>query len=203
MSKSIEQTPSAERRKEVRALWRGTGAIGPPSSSVALASELEFYAFIAALDAQHAETLAKERASWEQYSAARIERLNQTIEEMKAKHASAIFDTNAQWRCFHCDEVFTSPTDARLHFGGSSADEPACKIKAAGEHALLKALRVAYAKLAEFNRGESDMAIAMQHAEDDHRRALKEAEQLGFDRGVESSRAEVAAMRNAVGTQAS
>ena len=33
-----------------------------------------------------------------------------------------------QWRCFFCDEVFTSKSDARIHFGaeGCTSDVPAC-----------------------------------------------------------------------------
>lgn len=33
------------------------------------------------------------------------------------------------WRCFHCDEVFTDPAEARQHFGSRRfADVPACQL---------------------------------------------------------------------------
>lgn len=34
----------------------------------------------------------------------------------------------AQWRCFHCDEVFTDRADAADHFGTSELQRPACQI---------------------------------------------------------------------------
>jgi hypothetical protein len=46
----------------------------------------------------------------------------------------------AEWRCFHCDEVFTDKTEAREHFGEYLDDSPACLIK--GEDGgLLKRVR--------------------------------------------------------------
>lgn len=31
-----------------------------------------------------------------------------------------------EWRCFHCDEVFTDEANARLHFGSFIDSEPGC-----------------------------------------------------------------------------
>jgi hypothetical protein len=33
-----------------------------------------------------------------------------------------------EWRCFHCDEVFTDATEAAQHFGTKLWQEPACQI---------------------------------------------------------------------------
>lgn len=44
------------------------------------------------------------------------------------------------WRCFHCDEYFTSENSARLHFGATDGDLPACRIKAGAEGSMLEAL---------------------------------------------------------------
>lgn len=35
-----------------------------------------------------------------------------------------------EWRCFHCDDVFTDSEEARVHFGDYLNSEPACKIGA-------------------------------------------------------------------------
>lgn len=39
-------------------------------------------------------------------------------------------DIGKEWRCFHCDEVFTSEADAALHFGSSEIETAACKVDA-------------------------------------------------------------------------
>jgi len=56
-----------------------------------------------------------------------------------------------EWRCFHCDDVFTDRAEALEHFGETMDDDPLCKIKAdedglAGEvRRLQKELDEAYA----------------------------------------------------------
>lgn len=95
------------------------------------------------------------------------------------------------WRCFHCDEVFRSVDAARLHFGSDQFREPACLIKAAGEHALLVALRNAEDELRRYRAEDSDVLRAMHSQESDHVQALRREEEKGYSRGIRDARREV------------
>ena len=55
-----------------------------------------------------------------------------------------------EWRCFHCDEVFTTTGAARDHFGERPECIPACQIKVGEERGLVMALRKAETKIAKF-----------------------------------------------------
>lgn len=97
-------------------------------------------------------------------------------------------EAEAEWRCFHCDEVFTDRHAARDHFGHDDTCEPACKIKMGAERSLLTALR----------RSERDAADAWAaiHSESTeaaknyfgtqarHQTQLITAEELGYERGL-------------------
>lgn len=88
------------------------------------------------------------------------------------------------WRCFHCDEVFTTEVDARLHFGIRDGDEPACKIKAPGEFALLDALRDAQTDLMQYWAEDTKLIRAMHSMQADHQTALRREEEKGYARGL-------------------
>jgi hypothetical protein len=88
------------------------------------------------------------------------------------------------WRCFHCDEVFTTRVDAECHFGRWESDEPACKIKAPGEFALLQALRNAHTQLWRYRNDDSDILRAMASMQADHAVALRREEEKGYARGL-------------------
>lgn len=97
-----------------------------------------------------------------------------------------------QWRCFHCDEVFTDFSATKDHFGFEPSHDPACRIKMGGERSLIEALR----------RAEKDAADAWAAIHDEtteaakayyaqmtrHRQQLIAAEQAGYDRGVDDCR---------------
>src|SRR4029077_15419037 len=93
-----------------------------------------------------------------------------------------------RWRCFHCDQVFTERVDARNHFGGDEGATPACLIKAAGEFALLQALRNAQDELARYRAEDSDTLRAMASMQADHAVALRRAEEEGYARGLKDAR---------------
>jgi hypothetical protein len=93
-----------------------------------------------------------------------------------------------RWRCFHCDEVFTAEVDARNHFGTREDSDPACRIKAAGEFALLAALRNAEDALNRYRSEDSDIIRAMQSMVSDNARALICEEEKGFTRGLEDAK---------------
>lgn len=96
------------------------------------------------------------------------------------------------WRCFHCDEVFTSEHDARLHFGRDEGSLPACQIKGS-EHGLVEALRRAENDVADAwhaIHSESTDAAKAYHAQNGrHQEQLKAVEQVGYDRGLADAKA--------------
>lgn len=94
-----------------------------------------------------------------------------------------------QWRCFHCDEMFTTQVDAENHFGRYEHDTPACVIKASGEFALLRALRNAESQLLRYHSEDSDVMRAMASMQSDHIQALSREEEKGYARGVRDARA--------------
>jgi hypothetical protein len=79
--------------------------------------------------------------------------------ELLRDAASAL--TRLEWRCFHCDEVFTAPGAACDHFGASQGAESGCLIdrvaveeggKPERGRGLLMALRKAEADIAQLRR---------------------------------------------------
>lgn len=52
-----------------------------------------------------------------------------------------------EWRCFHCDEVFTDKAEARDHFGADETATPACRI-GPRDKGLLEVLRRTEGELA-------------------------------------------------------
>lgn len=88
------------------------------------------------------------------------------------------------WRCFFCDDVFTTQVDAENHFGRYEHAEPACVIKAPGEFALLRALRNAEGQLERYRSEDSDIMRAMASMQSDHIQALRREEEKGYARGL-------------------
>ena len=100
---------------------------------------------------------------------------------------SADFDTGP-WTCFHCDETFTTRREAKHHFGADEAETPICKVKGAGEWALLDALRKA---IDERNKAweamgheDTDCMRALYAARVDHATALVREEERGYAKGL-------------------
>lgn len=103
-----------------------------------------------------------------------------------------------EWRCFHCDEVFTEEHSAKLHFGMDQCSDPACVIKMGAEKSLLVALRKAENELADawaaIHNESTESAKAYYAQQSRHGEQLRAAEELGFERGI----AEVKQLRNKV-----
>lgn len=93
-----------------------------------------------------------------------------------------------EWRCFHCDEVFTNNRCASLHFGRDEDSEPACLIKAGAEQGLLGALRDAEYAAADAQQAVAnectDAAKAYYAQATRHSQALRAAEEAGYERGL-------------------
>jgi hypothetical protein len=97
------------------------------------------------------------------------------------------------WTCFHCGETFKTPGAARDHFGFAPSSEPGCRIKIGAERGLLMALRKAEEEIAR-NRDEDGPAVAvimreMRAMQGRHSDALRAAEELGYERGLNDGRA--------------
>lgn len=86
-----------------------------------------------------------------------------------------------QWRCFHCDEVFTGRWAAE-HFGKDGAT-PACKIKSHEGH-LVTYIRELEDQIERYRADDSHVMRSIQALEADHRQALIRAEEEGYNRGV-------------------
>ena len=96
------------------------------------------------------------------------------------------------WRCFHCDETFTSEYDARLHFGADETATPACQIKGS-DRGLLGALREAerdaadawHAVLSE----ATDAAKAVFSQNSRHQRQMRALEESAYEKGLADAKA--------------
>lgn len=97
-----------------------------------------------------------------------------------------------EWRCFHCDEIFTDRRCAADHFGASEDCEPACQIKMGAERSMLTALRRAENDANEMMQRlqteTTDSAKAYYAQTARHQEQLRIAEELGFERGLIAER---------------
>lgn len=123
-------------------------------------------------------------------------------DEGKVRYALAgkatVPETERHWRCFHCDEVFTTEHTARLHFGETECQSPACQIKAGAEMSMLEALRRAEeearkAVIAMHEEG-TDGWTAFRRLEGRTKQNAEAAENLGYERGLRDGRAEAATL---------
>jgi hypothetical protein len=97
------------------------------------------------------------------------------------------------WRCFHCDELFTSAAKARVHFGYDNHSTPACFIVGAAG-SLIEKLREAEKDLDDawfaIQEETLDCHKAMRAQSARHQSSLVAAEELGYERGLRDGRAE-------------
>lgn len=96
---------------------------------------------------------------------------------------SVIGQKRKQWRCFHCDSVFTSARCAAEHFGRDETKTAACELKAFEGH-LLTYIRKLEADLDQYRADDSHVLRSIYTLEADHRQALMRAEEEGYNRGV-------------------
>lgn len=100
--------------------------------------------------------------------------------------------TRRQWRCFFCDDVFTSAKAAGLHFGAFGSCDPdtvACKLMAHQQH-VLEYIRELEEEIRVYQTESHHTVKAMYAVEDDMRRAVIKAEQAGYDKGVADMKAQ-------------
>lgn len=100
-------------------------------------------------------------------------------------------ETAIEWRCFHCDEVFTRRQDAIEHFGppsnllaGRFGDaETACQLKG-HEHGLLGVIRRQEEELRGYRNEDGEITRAMFGMQSDHAAALRREEEAGYAKGL-------------------
>jgi hypothetical protein len=94
-----------------------------------------------------------------------------------------------QWRCFHCDEVFRSPRDARIHFGGGVYEDPGCALKRS-ENGLLGIIRDQAEQLKRYQEEDTDLMRVIREMQTESAAEKRDAEQRGYDAGLRDGRGE-------------
>lgn len=93
-----------------------------------------------------------------------------------------------EWRCFHCDEVFTDRDSAAEHFGVEPEEQAMCRQVSADDKALLKIIADQAQQLNAY-RNESTPADLLYHVFST--RIAQQAitsEEEGYRRGLEDGR---------------
>lgn len=85
--------------------------------------------------------------------------------------------TLKEWRCFHCDEVFTDEHKAREHFGESMCDDPACQIDIVDVRAMQN-------QLTRYHNEDTDLHREIHKLIAEHAVALRREEEKGYARGI-------------------
>lgn len=98
------------------------------------------------------------------------------------------------WRCYFCDEVFTTPGAAADHFGASLMDKPGCLIdfqvateeggKPERGRGLLMALRKSQLELDAYRHEDTELHRYVHRLQCEHRTALMREEEKGYARGL-------------------
>lgn len=92
-------------------------------------------------------------------------------------HLSGGAPDKQTWRCFHCDEVFTTVDDATNHFGPAIYSDPACAIDA-------HRLRELEAELARYRQEDTDLHRELHCKDSERAQAVIRAEEVGYRRGL-------------------
>lgn len=98
-----------------------------------------------------------------------------------------------EWRCFHCDEVFTDTAAAKDHFGYDLLAEPGCKLNEI-EGGLLGIVRRQEERLDAYHREDTASYREFYSLGADHSQALRREEEKGYAKGLADGRAEALAL---------
>lgn len=104
-------------------------------------------------------------------------------DETRQSPTETVSHAGTPWRCFHCDDVFTSRSEASAHFGYEIDATPACKI-APDLRGLVKFMRWQESQLQRFRQEDSEAARQFYALGADHARALRTEEEKGYARGL-------------------
>jgi len=81
------------------------------------------------------------------------------------------------WRCFHCNMEFVTTKAARLHFGSSERQSPACTIDVAEYRAM-------ELRMHRYNEEDADIHRQMHAQSSAHQQALRREEERGYSKGI-------------------
>lgn len=93
-----------------------------------------------------------------------------------------------QWRCFHCDAVFRSASEAGIHFGADEAATCACVMR--HEQHLVEHIRDLEAQLASYRDDRDQIMRSIMMLEGEHAAELRREEEKGYERGVRDMKAQ-------------
>lgn len=93
-----------------------------------------------------------------------------------------------RWRCYYCDDVFTSSAGASAHFGEIQGSLAACQIKG-HEHHLLDKIREQERVLESYRSDDGQIMRAMQALRWESDQRVRHAEEDGYSRGLRDMRA--------------
>jgi hypothetical protein len=85
-----------------------------------------------------------------------------------------------EWRCFHCDEVFTDAAEARAHFGDTLYRDSACQIP-------VERFREIEQEITRYRLEDTDLHREMQRLTAEHAVALRREEEKGYARGLKDA----------------
>ena len=110
--------------------------------------------------------------------------MNTTETQMPGEPAVASSDglDAKSWRCFHCDEVFTDPKEARTHFGAIQGDKAVCALSPDEIRHMEWCLR-------RYREEDTDLHRQIAHMQCEHTQALMRAEESGYAKGLRDGRA--------------
>lgn len=95
-------------------------------------------------------------------------------------------DKNKEWRCFFCDEVFTTEKEAAEHFGcfdACEADTPACKLMQ-HQKQFIKYVRELENEVRQYQAENKPLQKAIWCLENEIYIKEKQAEERGYAKGV-------------------
>lgn len=92
-----------------------------------------------------------------------------------------------QWRCFHCDAVYTNEFEAGIHFGADQAGTCACVMP--HEQHLVEKIRDLERQLDSYRDDRDSIMLSITTLEGQQQDALRREEEKGYERGVRDMKA--------------
>ena len=113
-------------------------------------------------------------------AAACIAHIRETMTDAYGDAREARAVGGREWRCFHCDEVFTDVESALLHFGDRLFMDPACQI----DMAEFRAMESAHARCCE---EDTDLHREIYRLRSSRQQELMREEEKGYARGLKDA----------------
>jgi hypothetical protein len=105
-------------------------------------------------------------------------------EETRQSPTQSVSHVCREWRCFHCDEVFTDPKAAANHFGVDHlGSETLCQM-AQVDGGIARVIADLAEELDRYRREDNESFREFYRLGAEHVVALRNEEQKGYDRGL-------------------